>query len=102
MLSNAHFNYFELRQKKELQILTKWYKDMEFQKISPYAREKLPEVYLWMLVVFVEPHYSEKFEVPFIAMHRKEECQSMFKDQEQGGMENIYDFNQKPTLRWHK
>ena len=32
---------------------------MEFQKISPYAREKLPETYLWMLAVFVEPHYSE-------------------------------------------
>lgn len=58
-LANAHFNYFQLRQKEELQILTKWYKDMEFQKISPYAREKLPEMYLWILAVFVEPHYSE-------------------------------------------
>ena len=32
---------------------------MEFQKISPYARDKLPETYLWILAVFVEPHYSE-------------------------------------------
>ena len=32
---------------------------MEFQKISPYAREKLPEMYLWILAVYEEPHYSE-------------------------------------------
>ncbi|PWA93383.1 germacrene A synthase 2 [Artemisia annua] len=43
-LANAHFNYSQLRLKEELQILTKWYKDMEFQKISPYARDKLPEI----------------------------------------------------------
>nr|WIM34772.1 beta-elemene synthase [Chrysanthemum indicum] len=58
-LANAHFNYCQLRLKEELQILTKWYKDMEFQKISPYARDKLPEMYLVILAVYVEPHYSE-------------------------------------------
>nr|GEV76096.1 transcription elongation factor SPT6 homolog [Tanacetum cinerariifolium] len=41
-------------------------------------------------------------DVPFIATYRKEECQSLFKDQEQGSTENLYDFNQKHTLRWHK
>nr|GEV64319.1 germacrene A synthase short form-like [Tanacetum cinerariifolium] len=48
------------RQKEELHILIKWYKDMEFQKISPFARKKLLELYLWTLAVFVEPRYFEK------------------------------------------
>lgn len=53
--------------------------------------------------------FSENFnfllyQVPFIAMYRKEECGSLFKDQEsqEAGMENQYDSVQKPTLRWHK
>nr|XP_043639310.1 germacrene A synthase short form-like [Erigeron canadensis] len=58
-LANAHFNYFQLLQKEELQILTKWYKDMKFQTITPYTRDKLPELYLWILAVYLEPHYSE-------------------------------------------
>ncbi|GJY60015.1 hypothetical protein Tco_0459907 [Tanacetum coccineum] len=53
-------------------------------------------------LLYVEPHYSKKFEVPFIAMYMKKECQSLFKDQEHGDMENLYDFDQKPTLMWHK
>nr|GEW21438.1 integrase, catalytic core [Tanacetum cinerariifolium] len=91
----------KLERRPVLQVF-RWYKDMKFRKISPFVREKLLELYLWMLAVFVKPHYSEEFEVPYIAIYRKEECQSMFKDQEQGDMENLYDFNQNPTLRWHK
>nr|GEU38206.1 transcription elongation factor SPT6 homolog [Tanacetum cinerariifolium] len=55
-----------------------------------------------MLALSVETHYSEKFKVPFIVMYRKEEYQSLFKDQEHGDMENLYAFDQKPTLMWQK
>nr|GEW21437.1 transcription elongation factor SPT6-like isoform X1 [Tanacetum cinerariifolium] len=91
----------KLERRPVLQVF-RWYKDMKFRKISPFVREKLLEMYLWMLAVFVKSHYSKEFEVPYIAIYSKEECQSMFKDQEQGDMENLYDFNQNPTLRWHK
>ncbi|KAI3740604.1 hypothetical protein L2E82_31072 [Cichorium intybus] len=41
-LANAQFNYMQLLQKEELRILT-----------------KIPELYIWILGVFLDPHYSE-------------------------------------------
>ncbi|XP_024983147.1 germacrene A synthase short form-like [Cynara cardunculus var. scolymus] len=58
-LGCAHFNYLRLLQKKELYIVSKWWKDRDFQRITPYARDRVPELYLWMLVLFFEPQYSE-------------------------------------------
>ena len=31
---------------------------MEFKKITPYARDRTPELYLWAVGIFFEPHYS--------------------------------------------
>lgn len=58
-LANAQFNYLQLLQKEELHILTKWYNEMEFKIITPYVRDRIPELYLWILGVFLDPHYSE-------------------------------------------
>ncbi|PWA71765.1 10-epi-junenol synthase [Artemisia annua] len=58
-LANAHFNYLRLLQRQELQILTKWGKDMEFQVITPYARNRIPDLYLWGLGLNYEPSYSQ-------------------------------------------
>nr|XP_043624293.1 germacrene A synthase short form-like [Erigeron canadensis] len=58
-LAKAHFSYFQLLQKEELSMLTKWSKDMKFQTIATYTRDKMPELYLWVLAVFLEPHYVE-------------------------------------------
>ncbi|XP_071687884.1 10-epi-juneol synthase-like [Rutidosis leptorrhynchoides] len=58
-LANAHFNYLQLLQKEELRIVTQWAKDMEFQIITPYARDRVPELYLWTLAIYLEPHYSQ-------------------------------------------
>nr|XP_043636532.1 germacrene A synthase short form-like [Erigeron canadensis] len=58
-LAKAHFIYFQLMQKEELSILTKWSKDMNFQTIATYTRDKMPELYLWVLAVFLEPRHVE-------------------------------------------
>ncbi|CAH1440154.1 unnamed protein product [Lactuca virosa] len=31
---------------------------MEFKTITPYARDRTPELYLWAIAIFSEPHYS--------------------------------------------
>ncbi|XP_024981876.1 transcription elongation factor SPT6 homolog [Cynara cardunculus var. scolymus] len=53
---------------------------------------------------FLELIHVEKLDVPFIAMYRKEECNSLFKDQElhEGDEESQHTSDQKPILRWHK
>lgn len=58
-LANAHFNYLQLLHKEELSTFIKWVKDMNFQKITPYARDRTPELYLWAVGIFLEPHYSQ-------------------------------------------
>ncbi|XP_071689632.1 10-epi-juneol synthase-like [Rutidosis leptorrhynchoides] len=58
-LANAHFNYLQLMQKEELRIMTKWSKDIEFHIITPYARDRIPDLYLWGLGMYDEPHYSQ-------------------------------------------
>ncbi|KAJ0742822.1 putative tex-like protein, HTH domain superfamily [Helianthus annuus] len=50
---------------------------------------------------FLKLVHVEKLDVPFIAIYRKEECHSLFKDQETD-LENQYSSDEKPTLRWHK
>ncbi|KAA8517882.1 hypothetical protein F0562_015329 [Nyssa sinensis] len=53
---------------------------------------------------FLDLMHVQKLDVPFIAMYRKEECLSLFKDPEQhnADVENQKRSDGKPTLRWHK
>nr|AZI95582.1 germacrene A synthase [Cichorium intybus] len=57
-LAKLHFNYLELQQKEELRIVSKWWKDMRFQETTPYIRDRVPEIYLWILGLYFEPRYS--------------------------------------------
>ncbi|GKB67386.1 germacrene A synthase [Tanacetum coccineum] len=57
-LAKLHFKYLELQQKEELRIVTKWYKDMRFQETTPFIRDRVPEIYLWILGLYFEPRYS--------------------------------------------
>ncbi|KAI3668963.1 hypothetical protein L6452_40180 [Arctium lappa] len=57
-LAKLHFNYLQLQQKKELRIVSKWWKDMRFQETTPYIRDRVPEIYLWILGLYFEPRYS--------------------------------------------
>ncbi|CAI9270057.1 unnamed protein product [Lactuca saligna] len=58
-LANTHFNYLQQLHKEELCIFTKWIKDMEFKTITPYVRDRIPEVYLWAIAIFSDPDYSQ-------------------------------------------
>ncbi|KAL8208704.1 hypothetical protein R6Q57_008116 [Mikania cordata] len=57
-LANLHFNYLQLQQKEELRIVSKWWKDMRFKETTPYIRDRVPEIYLWILGLYFEPKYS--------------------------------------------
>ncbi|XP_076921812.1 transcription elongation factor SPT6 homolog isoform X1 [Bidens hawaiensis] len=50
------------------------------------------------IIRFLEFVHVQKLDVPFIAMYRKDECQSLFIDPESQDDKD----NQKTTLRWHK
>ncbi|KAL8099481.1 hypothetical protein AgCh_031929 [Apium graveolens] len=52
---------------------------------------------------FLDFIHIQKLDVSFIALYRKDECPSLFKDPEQleaDGLQNSYD--KKPALMWHK
>ncbi|KAK5785396.1 hypothetical protein PVK06_039978 [Gossypium arboreum] len=53
---------------------------------------------------FLELHHVEKFDVPFIAMYRKEQCLSLLDNFEQNEAENEDndDVEQVGQLKWHK
>ncbi|KAI3500893.1 hypothetical protein L1887_36721 [Cichorium endivia] len=57
--AKVHFNYLQLLQKEELKIVSKWWKDMDIQVIAPYARDRVPELYVWILALYLEPYYSQ-------------------------------------------
>lgn len=42
-----------------LLLFFRWGKDMEFQVITPYARNRIPDLYLWGLGLHYEPPYSQ-------------------------------------------
>lgn len=39
-------------------ILYRWWKDMNFDVIASYARNRVTELYVWVLALFLEPYYS--------------------------------------------
>ncbi|XP_058203463.1 transcription elongation factor SPT6 homolog [Rhododendron vialii] len=53
---------------------------------------------------FMELMHVQKLDVPFIAMYRKEECLSLFKDldQHEAEIDNNDKADKKCTIRWHK
>ncbi|CAI9264587.1 unnamed protein product [Lactuca saligna] len=57
-LAKVHFNYLQLQQKEELRIVSQWWKDMDFRTHVPYVRDRVPEIYLWILGLYFEPYYS--------------------------------------------
>ncbi|MFS7963155.1 putative lyase [Helianthus anomalus] len=45
-LAKVHFNYL-------------WWKDTDLQVKMPYVRDRVPELYVWILAMFLEPCYSQ-------------------------------------------
>ncbi|KAJ4723532.1 Terpene synthase [Melia azedarach] len=52
------FNILQATHRKELSTLTRWWKDLDFTKKLPYARDRLVELYFWILGVYFEPKYA--------------------------------------------
>ncbi|MFQ6641759.1 hypothetical protein Gotur_016760, partial [Gossypium turneri] len=52
------FNMLQLLHRKELSEICRWWKDLDFQRKLPYARDRVVEGYFWILGVYFEPQYS--------------------------------------------
>ncbi|KAH9651339.1 alpha-humulene/(-)-(E)-beta-caryophyllene synthase [Citrus sinensis] len=50
------FNILQAAHQKEASIMTRWWNDLGFPKKVPYARDRIVEIYIWMLLgVSYEP-----------------------------------------------
>ncbi|TYG71867.1 hypothetical protein ES288_D05G433700v1 [Gossypium darwinii] len=52
------FNMVQLLHRKELSEISRWWKDLDFQRKLPYARDRVVEGYFWISGVYFEPQYS--------------------------------------------
>ncbi|GLU14901.1 hypothetical protein SLE2022_314420 [Rubroshorea leprosula] len=52
------FNTVQALHLKELNGITKWWKDLDFTTNLPYAKDRLVECYLWIMGAYFKPKYS--------------------------------------------
>ncbi|GAB2292193.1 hypothetical protein Dimus_026444 [Dionaea muscipula] len=52
------FNILQKMHQKEMSILARWWKDLDFRRKMPWARDRLPECYLLLLEVYSQPQYA--------------------------------------------
>ncbi|KAG4215821.1 hypothetical protein ERO13_A01G200800v2 [Gossypium hirsutum] len=52
------FNLLQLLHRKELSEICRWWKDLDFTKKLPFARDRVVEGYFWIMGVYFEPQYS--------------------------------------------
>ncbi|XWS09880.1 hypothetical protein CRYUN_Cryun39dG0027600 [Craigia yunnanensis] len=52
------FNLLQLFHRKELSEICRWWKDLDFIKKLPFARDRVVEGYFWIMGVYFEPQYS--------------------------------------------
>nr|WNV55398.1 beta-caryophyllene/alpha-humulene synthase [Artabotrys hexapetalus] len=57
-LAKLDFNMLQLLHRNELQQLSRWWRDLDFRRKLPFARDRLVECYFWILGVFFEPQFS--------------------------------------------
>ncbi|XP_065850293.1 terpene synthase 5-like [Euphorbia lathyris] len=60
LLKFAKFDYngLQLLYRKELALLSRWWKNLNVVENLPYTRDRLVESYMWALGFFFEPEYS--------------------------------------------
>ncbi|XP_062080575.1 germacrene-A synthase-like [Humulus lupulus] len=56
-LAMLDFNLLQCLHKKELSEINKWWKEIDFVHKVPFVRDRIVELYLWILGVFHEPEY---------------------------------------------
>ncbi|KAG5588838.1 hypothetical protein H5410_049272 [Solanum commersonii] len=52
------FNILQKLHQGELGELTRWWKNLDFTKKFPYARDRMVECYFWVAGVYIEPQHS--------------------------------------------
>ncbi|KAK3040259.1 hypothetical protein RJ639_028174, partial [Escallonia herrerae] len=52
------FNLLQKVHRTELCVITRWWKDLNFAKKLPFARDRVVECYFWILSVYFEPQYA--------------------------------------------
>ncbi|XVF77255.1 hypothetical protein PTKIN_Ptkin14bG0028500 [Pterospermum kingtungense] len=52
------FNFLQHLHREELSEISRWWKDLDFARKLPYARDRVVECYFWSMGVFFEPQYS--------------------------------------------
>ncbi|KAF8020236.1 hypothetical protein BT93_G0824 [Corymbia citriodora subsp. variegata] len=62
-LAKLDFNLLQEQHQKELNNITRWWKDLEAEKKFPFARDRLVELYFWMSGVYFEPKYEATREI---------------------------------------
>ncbi|KAM5585786.1 (-)-alpha-pinene synthase [Rosa sericea] len=57
-LAKLDFNLVQSLHKEELSEITKWWKELDFARKLSFARDRMVELYFWIVGVYFEPHYS--------------------------------------------
>uniref|UniRef100_A0A2N9GH67 Terpene synthase N-terminal domain-containing protein n=1 Tax=Fagus sylvatica TaxID=28930 RepID=A0A2N9GH67_FAGSY len=57
-LSKLDFNLVQSLRKEELCDITGWWKELDFARKLPFARDRVVECYFWIVAVYFEPQYS--------------------------------------------
>ncbi|KAH7861833.1 hypothetical protein Vadar_031443 [Vaccinium darrowii] len=52
------FNLLQKLHQMELREITMWWKDLDFARKTPFARDRVVESYFWAMGVYFEPQYS--------------------------------------------
>ncbi|KAI8552718.1 hypothetical protein RHMOL_Rhmol06G0288600 [Rhododendron molle] len=64
------FNLLQKLHQRELSEITRWWKDLDFARKLPFARDRVVECYFWILGVYFEPQYflARRFLTKVIAL----------------------------------
>ncbi|VVB12314.1 unnamed protein product [Arabis nemorensis] len=58
-ISKLNSKYYRFSYLKELKIVTKWYKELNFKsKLPPYFRDRIVELHFFVLSMYFEPQFS--------------------------------------------
>ncbi|XP_057792631.1 bicyclo-germacrene synthase-like isoform X2 [Salvia miltiorrhiza] len=53
------FNIVQKMHQRELSDATRWWKKLDVENKMPYARDRIAELYMWMVGVYFEPCYAK-------------------------------------------
>ncbi|ONI13049.1 hypothetical protein PRUPE_4G200000 [Prunus persica] len=56
-LAKSDFNLVQSLHKQELSEFIRWWKEVDFKRKLPFARDRIVELYFWVVGVYFEPQY---------------------------------------------